>query len=663
MATYIPNATQTTEPVESRTVESAALEFRTLKASINGRIEDVQDGLDTEIANRIAGDANLQAQNNSQDVRLTAVENAMLFIGEGIQPGTVYVQRLSGTGAQTVFTLNTVPHSVNVVDIYINGIYQNKDTFTVSGADVIFSKAPPAGTNNIEVQVTVTIALGETDASLVTYGVTTVAAQLDSVDAQLDAISAAGGSNLVGFQQSGAGAIVRTAQDKMREWVSIKDFGAVGDGVADDTNAVQAAIRCGARVVNGNHGDTYLISTTLQLDNAYPTELRLNNSTIKAATGNVMMRLKNAKHIVTGGTFDGSSINAQFLGIIVEGTSKYSRIVGNRFINIGGCAISAQAGADYTLIAENEIINCGRAAATVSPFNVSVFVNETMGVQVVRNKISQCDWGIYMRGTANATPVRDYVVADNHLRGAYVAASQGISNAYSYNCVISGNVCRDFGDNAIDCYGGTYVTIANNKSEACKDGVFVGHAGTRQMVVTGNTSINDERGVRVWDGATEVVVSSNVVRNPADGGILVSTDTTATASRITIENNSVDCDSSGVYGIKLIKTEMCKVVGNSVRRTAQEGIYIDQSNLTSVSGNHIQDASRSTSNTYDAIRHTSTSNRSLIDYNVAFGMARYMANIEGGANSSARGNRWRSLGTGGVNNAGTGTTLLDNLSC
>ena len=249
MATYIPNATQTTEPVESRTVESAALEFRTLKASINGRIEDVQDGLDTEIANRIAGDANLQTQNNRQDVRLTAIENALLSIGEGGLPGTVYVQRLSGTGAQTVFTLNAAPQSGNVVDIYINGIYQNKDTFTVSGADVTFSEAPPAGTNNIEVQVTVTIALGDTDASLVTYGGTTVEArldsveaQLDSVEAQLDAVSAAGGSNLVVFQQAGTGAVVRTAQDKLREVVSVKDFGAVGDGFADDTAAFNAAI-------------------------------------------------------------------------------------------------------------------------------------------------------------------------------------------------------------------------------------------------------------------------------------------------------------------------------------------------------------------------------------------------------------------------------------
>ena len=35
MATYVPNATQTTEPTEDKTVESAALEFRTLKTRVN----------------------------------------------------------------------------------------------------------------------------------------------------------------------------------------------------------------------------------------------------------------------------------------------------------------------------------------------------------------------------------------------------------------------------------------------------------------------------------------------------------------------------------------------------------------------------------------------------------------------------------------------------
>lgn len=61
-------------------------------------------------------------------------------------------------------------------------------------------------------------------------------------------LSSSGGAALIGFQQSGAGAVARTAEAKGREVVSAKDFGAVGDGVTNDGPAISAALATGRSV-------------------------------------------------------------------------------------------------------------------------------------------------------------------------------------------------------------------------------------------------------------------------------------------------------------------------------------------------------------------------------------------------------------------------------
>jgi hypothetical protein len=82
---------------------------------------------------------------DSNDVLIATWDNV-----SGVGAASYQIQNFTGTGSQTVFILSATSFGEEYTFVYINGVYQNKNTYAVSGTTLTFSEAPP-NTSKIEV--------------------------------------------------------------------------------------------------------------------------------------------------------------------------------------------------------------------------------------------------------------------------------------------------------------------------------------------------------------------------------------------------------------------------------------------------------------------------------------------------------------------------------
>ncbi len=87
--------------------------------------------------------------------------------GFGANAGDMTVDTFNGDDSTVAFVLSVDPGTENNTFVYISGVYQQKNTYSMSGATLTFDEAPPTGTNNIQVVTGTTLSIGTPSAASV----------------------------------------------------------------------------------------------------------------------------------------------------------------------------------------------------------------------------------------------------------------------------------------------------------------------------------------------------------------------------------------------------------------------------------------------------------------------------------------------------------------
>ena len=275
-----------------------------------------------------------------------------------------------------------------------------------------------------------------------------------TLNAFITLLASSTGSSLIGYNQGGTGSVSRTVQARLQDTVSVKDFGAVGDGTTDDTAAIQAALNANLAVYFPPA--TYLVSALtlqgFQKISGYGATLQASTPTGKiltCPTGTGGVQTTNYTEI-SGLSINGysSSISSGSVGIYTIGNNTFTiKDVKVKNFDIGFYLGATQFGSFYTVKAY---------ACNVGVYIKSDVVNGGGNSNSFYDLISlSCTIGVLINGQApfntNANYFRNYTGNSNK-------SALAIFNS---SCIIDGGAPEDNSGVAstydgLSITGGTY---------------------------------------------------------------------------------------------------------------------------------------------------------------------------------------------------------------
>lgn len=339
------------------------------------------------------------------------------------------------------------------------------------------------------------------------------------------------GDALVGFKQSDggsalSGAVARTVHTKLQEFVSVRDFGAVGNGVTDDRAAIQTAYNTANAAGLGLHfprGD-YLVGQ----DSTNGWSLLFN--------GNVLLRGEGPQSRLLG--------NGDYALIRVSesGTTDYVDIANIRFDNAGTGSFSAE-NQQWCLRIHKAVKSLKISGCTFENFNEdAIYLGFNNSVLVKDAIITGNHFTNGGRTGIALISVNGFVISDNifdDIDFQPIDIEPDINTYSAVNGIIKGNIIRGGGAAAFASTRAAIgvnhkslaaasvsgkIVIVDNVISSYGSGLNLAHGiqtnFQNKIVIKGNTVVDvKDRGINVQDTA-DVLVMGNVVTGGVYGLVI-----------------------------------------------------------------------------------------------------------------------------------------------
>jgi len=436
-------------------------------------------------------------------------------------------------------------------------------------------------------------------------------------------------------------------------YINVKEFGAVGDGVTDDTQAIQEAINLHSNIVIPD--GVYLVD-----------KLDVNKSIIITGSQNTVLKMKDSNSNTSILRIVGTnSENVEISNLTLDGNKK----------DVFGCF------AQYlnSITVKNSVIkNCG---------NVGYSQGHTKSIDGIM--LSKCKNG-YISNCIFDTIERDGLLG-------YPCENLTVKDCTFENCgrFPSANTHSDGGIGGIEIVGPKQTKYVHNTANNCGCGgfdvetapaldpvyaLFDGNSiidcgnddwGYSWGITMGgqsygevinnrieNLGMNSNIGNAIVVGTTkgDVVIKANIINGCKLNGVYIET----TGNDVIICDNQIS--KAGQNGVFISNNTHCSILNNIIKKCGMHGIRLLLASACRVIGNSIKNNSQSANNTYSAIKSEQSFNLNICENNISGTEQKYGFELDNHSYKSQINfvsNVIAQMGTHWFNFAGTNTTKGD----